>query len=324
VSSTLDALLRTILDNPDDDLPRLVYADCLDEQPGEVACGACGGSRLFVRVGHQGGPHSPFAPCTACHGSGRVPDPGRPAERAEFIRVQCELAAIQARYQSDESPELPCITDHPADDSREIVLRGRERNLTSRHGREWIVAAGLPDGFVEWDTGASGNGAFSITYRFRRGFVESVSCTLEAFAGGPCRRCDGDGQRHGSDRTYPPTPCPVCRGTGRTPGIAPALFACQPVTAVTLTDRVPLQLRRGWVWRSGSDNDPVPNGLPDFLHQYGLWDGSRPAGERPTAFATRDLALSALSRACVAWGRRAAGLPPLNSQRLGVAGDFRQ
>ncbi len=44
------AFLRAIADNPDDDLPRLVYADWLDEH-------------------------------------------GEP-ERAEFIRVQCELARL--------------------------------------------------------------------------------------------------------------------------------------------------------------------------------------------------------------------------------------
>src|SRR6476620_2551512 len=46
-----DAFLRAIIANPDDDLPRLVYADWLDEH-------------------------------------------GEP-ERAEFIRVQCELAGVR-------------------------------------------------------------------------------------------------------------------------------------------------------------------------------------------------------------------------------------
>lgn len=73
-----DAFLRAIIDNPDDDLPRLVYADWLDE-----------------------------------HGD---------SERAEFIRVQCEL-------------ERTC---HEGDTPARKRLRRRERELRELHENEWL------------------------------------------------------------------------------------------------------------------------------------------------------------------------------------------
>jgi uncharacterized protein (TIGR02996 family) len=70
-----EALLQAILENPDDDAPRLVYADWLDE-----------------------------------HGD---------ADRAEFIRVQCELARGASTPRRSE------------------VLTDRARQLQSAHGSRW-------------------------------------------------------------------------------------------------------------------------------------------------------------------------------------------
>ena len=80
------AFLRTILDRPDDDAPRLVYADWLEER-GDTA-------------------------------------------RAEFIRVQIELANLAA------------------DGARRVELAARERELLQRHEREWVAALG--DWVREW------------------------------------------------------------------------------------------------------------------------------------------------------------------------------
>ena len=90
-----DAFLAAIIARPDDDLPRLVYADYLDEQAD--------------------------------------------ADRAEFVRVQCELARL------------------PADDPARPALAEREQELLSAHGRRWKVPFGVKSHQV-----------------FRRGFVESV------------------------------------------------------------------------------------------------------------------------------------------------------
>lgn len=94
------AFLAAIADRPDDDLPRLVYADWLDEN-------------------------------------------GQP-ERAEFIRVQVEMAKL------------------PPSDPRLVTLKARERFLLREHKEEWL----LPEF----------RGRSQV---FRRGFVERVNATAE-------------------------------------------------------------------------------------------------------------------------------------------------
>src|SRR5262245_4711995 len=95
------ALIREIVECPDDDLPRLVYADWLDD-----------------------------------HGQ---------AERAEFIRVQVELAGL-----AEEADER-------------IELEHRERRLRKRHEREWLGA--LREKLHGW--------------AFSRGFLSHVSLDAE-------------------------------------------------------------------------------------------------------------------------------------------------
>jgi uncharacterized protein (TIGR02996 family) len=102
-----DAFLQAILEAPDDDAPRLVYADWLE-------------------------------------------DNGQ-AERAALIRVQCELAGMDA--------------DEPRSPHRLGELKARGQELLSEHGKEW---AGRLPGLVE-------------TWAFRRGFVEWVRLDAPAF-----------------------------------------------------------------------------------------------------------------------------------------------
>jgi uncharacterized protein (TIGR02996 family) len=97
--------LHAIIENPQDDTPRLIYADWLEE-----------------------------------HG-----DPGR----AEFIRVQCELA------RTDEA------------DERSTLLRERAWELLRQHGRGWR------EELQAWAQGASP--------WFRRGFVAGIATTARQF-----------------------------------------------------------------------------------------------------------------------------------------------
>ena len=187
--SDADALLLAILTDPADDLPRLMYADCLE-------------------------------------------DHGEP-ERAEFVRVQCELAGT------------PALSE-----TRRDALRRRERELLG-----WFVAEdlavelGLPPHeslyATDWGWICPGLGVELIP---RRGFVAEVFLPLATFAGGPCLWCRGRGREWYADATgdMGDRECDACggmfgkiRGTGRTPGVAPALFARHPVERVTLTDREP-------------------------------------------------------------------------------------
>jgi uncharacterized protein (TIGR02996 family) len=103
-----EAFLRAIIENPDDDAPRLIYADWLDE-----------------------------------HG-----DP----DQAEFIRIQCALAARR----QEEIHTAPLIV--------------REAELRERHAVEWTpVVPTLTR---------------SLQVSFRRGFVETVSAEARSFVAG--------------------------------------------------------------------------------------------------------------------------------------------
>src|SRR5919201_2716601 len=110
------SFLAAVCAHPDDDGPRLVYADWLEEQGGAAA-------------------HA----------------------RAEFIRLQCRLAAGVCA---------------PRD--RRGLLR-RERELLARHGGEWAAP------LVPY---LSTSPAAPVRYgwAFRRGFVEVVDCDAITFA----------------------------------------------------------------------------------------------------------------------------------------------
>jgi uncharacterized protein (TIGR02996 family) len=97
-----DGFLEAIWREPEEDSPRLIYADWLEEQ-GDV--------------------------------------------RGEFIRLQCELAAL------------------PADAAGRPALEARERQLLARHAAEWLGPLG--DLLESW--------------RFRRGFLDQVTMTPSDF-----------------------------------------------------------------------------------------------------------------------------------------------
>ncbi len=108
-----ESFIRAICDQPDDDAPRLVLADWLDE-----------------------------------HGE---------SERAEFIRVQCELARMDRE------------TTHSQIDlwAAQNKLHDRERELLAGHNVEW--SRPLPGPFE-----LSGN---VLKWDFIRGFVGSIECS---------------------------------------------------------------------------------------------------------------------------------------------------
>lgn len=142
--SDRQAFLNAIIAEPDKDLPRLIYADALDL------------------------------------GDARFPaDP----ERAEFIRVQCELAKWPCECDSEEErvyyDECRC--------TERGVLRRRERELLDAHGELWALdglacPAGIEvggrrrrlkhDGVYDLDVGVGGRQL--IGWEYRRGFVEHI------------------------------------------------------------------------------------------------------------------------------------------------------
>ena len=198
--SDRDRLIRAIVSQPDEDTPRLAYADWLDEF-------------------------------------------GEP-ERAEFIRVQIELAAVQrAAKEAGAQPHLQGYA------GRVTVLARREGQLLDLAAmHNWVEFPAVWNITDWWHT---------------RGFVSEVRCDMVTLLGGACGRCGGGGTIEQYEGALPDAPCPRCKGTGRTEGIAADLFARHPVTSVVVTDKRPSEWSAGvegeqreWVWeRSMGDQD---------------------------------------------------------------------
>jgi uncharacterized protein (TIGR02996 family) len=127
--SERDAFLAAIRARPNDDLPRLVFADWLDDH-GENA-------------------------------------------RAEFIRLQCELArAPEPNGCADTCECPPCLA--------RTALRRRERALLDGPAWEWSGLKGYwPVVITEvWPPSLRPAAyADAVAVRFRRGFVEEVACS---------------------------------------------------------------------------------------------------------------------------------------------------
>ena len=257
--SDADALLRAILSDPADDLPRLMLADEIE-----------------------------------------LAEP----ERAEFIRLQCELARLGSECRGGGEGWCGRLGGGGC---TPCALRRRERELLAWFVAEDLsVGLGLPphESLHTTDSGwiCPGLGVELIP---RRGFVAEVFLPLATFAGGgPCEVCRHWARGPGTFMDLGHPYCGACRGKGLTTGIAPALFAAQPVERVTLTDREPYWNGGGFCWYRASRDRPtwappdsavLPNG---FLVP------------RLASFISVGDATDWLSRRAVAWGRDLAGLPP--------------
>lgn len=85
------AFIDAIIANPEDDAPRLVYADWLDEHDDQMSCPTCNGD-CQVKISVTYVPNNQYTRCQTCNGSGCVPNLF--AERAAFIRKQLELPDV--------------------------------------------------------------------------------------------------------------------------------------------------------------------------------------------------------------------------------------
>jgi len=193
------------------------------------------------------------------------------ADRGEFVRVQCQIAALNAELMSDEDCDA---TNCPGcGERRELQRRQRELMDAITPYRTADGRAGQSPARVLWARPAVWNGC---GVKFSRGFISEIRLPLALYLA------------HARD-----------------------LFAAHPVTAVVLTDREPFGHTSELVsWRRSPGPDQLRDWrecLPDDL--YDRLPGM------PDTFAEyyrdSDKARAALSAACTAYGRRAAGLPPL-------------
>lgn len=290
------ALCAAVLSEPGEDAPRLVLADWLDENATGRECWVCQGMGDLLGAGpDRGNPE-----CGTCGGTGRASD-GR-AARAEFIRVQCELAKCPKCRGSGWrqnpagdgglSKRVACCGDKKS-------LRRRERELLKIHGEAWLDGSlsfadrcfSTPEGQGFWV------GDICVRAEFRRGFVGSVTVPLAAWVGGPCGLCQGTG----SDWT-----CCDCKGTGRIAALGPAIAAACPLEAVRFGDREPYHNGAGHSWfrqsrRRHSELVPEAAELPDEL--FDLLPRPIRGISRYHAYLTPEAAHSALSVAALALAR---------------------
>lgn len=283
--STGDQLLRAILEQPADDAPRLLYADWLDID-GPPEC--------------------------------RDPD------RAEFVRVQIELAKWE--MVPGESFVVAGKYEFCPGGVNLAALRRRERELLKDHHPKGQIPnlSNYSRWAGDWRWLAE-NGA---KWEYRRGFVAHVALPLAAFLS-PCGECKGNGHING--QLLLPA-CPQCRGTGRLPGLAGRLAGLVPLERVTLTDREPLQMDHlgedhglsnpYYLFQHFTPQPEPPHRLP--LELVEVMYAETPAVRRQRYehgsgqtvncyFQTTALALAALSRAAVSLTRRLCGLPAVGA-----------
>lgn len=208
---------------------------------------------------------------------------GQP-ERAEFIRVQIELAKYDRNITTCKTPE-DCYYANKCGgncgvDERDMIccpLRKRNDELSANCFDWFEMPDGMAPGSISW----------------KRGFVDAVSLSLAAFMGGPCectlttttrRIVSGYGTKH----------CPACQGSGRVLGLVDAIERRWPVTQVNIVDAV--------IHPSGGNDTYYVGNLGIFPKEY--W-------RRLEGHTTRAAAMTALSNACVDLMRERAGLPKL-------------
>jgi hypothetical protein len=210
--------LAAVLADPGDDLPRLKFADHLDETAGTVECSRCKdrGAVGWDYVNGVGQPPKVY-PCPECTAPGYEPKSDGRRERAEFIRVQVEVARTE-NYPGErfcgKANGLLRVGVADCEECRPCSLRRRERELFSQ---VCDVFPRVNSSQVRLDSQQSGG--WPVEMIVRRGFVESVTCDWTMWAGGACGRCEGAGR----DAVWEDR-CGHCDGTGRTPGLASRLL----------------------------------------------------------------------------------------------------
>lgn len=226
---------------------------------------------------------------------------GGEAGRAGLIRVQVEIAQwkptehclYNTRPHYNHRVGQPCVTHRQGGNCqcRLHSLRAQESLLLKE---PWGALEPRPAGAFVWRDGDrlgwgwknSGEGSRDAEVAISRGFVTTISLPLAEF----------------------------------TEANARAIFSAHPATRVVLTCREPTRVNVGkpltWWREAGAGEEPgeLPARLFDRLSASPEVDPV-PGSDEPTDlhchYGTAEDALADLSRACVAWGRGLAGLPPL-------------
>lgn len=220
-------------------------------------------------------------------------------ERAEFIRVQIELATMKHPQGIDRNGPVGLFGERERRfhkygqksdwGKRRDAIRRRESELWVKHFREW---------FGEFRDRCVPPGDDPRYGYISRGFPSAVAVSMALLMGGSeCRNCGGAGDV--LHPTHYRQPCKECgdgktNGTGRVPGLIDTIFSQWPIGNVKISDAV--------IHPSGGNASFYLGGLGIFPKEY--WrrlDGLNSPSE----------VRAALSEVCVDLGRERAGLPAI-------------
>lgn len=263
-----EALYRAVLEDPDDDTVRLVYADWLDEndQPERAEF-------IRVQIALAKEPH-----CVNCGGKGYMGYGSFTATcrhcRPEFLRLKERQNALLTW----QNIRTWFRSRGPVCDRYTAV--GREYSDL----RETVLQMGISAALVH------------------RGFVSSLCSRVQDLFGNMCTFCVGRGKFQTSGSA---TECPRCSdselgvGTGVTGGVLRLAFQNHPITAVSLIDRIPVPPDEryefyNWV-TLGSNGWYDDAGIPPLVENAVYL--------RQWEFPTAEDAHRGLSDACVSVGR---------------------
>ena len=234
--TTREGLMAAILAAPDDDLPRLVFADWLEEN-GEAD------HAEFIRVQCEIETHKPEAVNYVRNGRYKREDAVRLDWRLVALHDR-EMQLLWAKHHKYDSAnwELWCHAEAREEDGTPCCANGRGGMSVTPHGSiglgEGSNSCVVPFSFTEAGPPYDSHGRQVVQY-FRRGFVSEIRCTFAGWRGGVCRRCGGRGVESVYERgEYGPNryqqTCPDCHRDGTKTGIGPAIVRSHPVTRVVL------------------------------------------------------------------------------------------
>jgi uncharacterized protein (TIGR02996 family) len=142
-------------------------------------------------------------------------------ERAEFIRVQCRIASLEASWGGGTRKERHAEYD---------ALQRREWALLNNVGNEWtypLLQPLMDRGECDWEGVREGpGGEYRVRVAYTRGFVSQITCTA------------ADWLAHADALAWPPASvaCPQCGGDGHARFTAPDGTKLRNVVASTCPD----------------------------------------------------------------------------------------
>ena len=307
------AFRACIADAPDDEGPKLVYADQLDEWgdlPTAFEWRAKVHRARIAAAPDDLQPRLEYAALCDAYGDG---------EQAEFIRVGVELAGVE---RTCPGPPLchwkPCVY---------CSLSYRSRALLARHGTTW-ARAWLGDG-IRLKIYAGDSIRFSHLPPDDSPLVEITGWhagapsdfrvdRMAAWRGETCGTCQGTGKWFDVRSSLHGMKCYQC-ANGRVGGLGAAIVRAVPCRSVECGDKEPFRIpdqmgQSGFAWLDLTLSPPdfdslhgVPGDVVKLMTGYERGNGQGNIGVHPTwlMFPTAALARAALARVLIAeaWGQ---------------------